>query len=245
MSILYFQIVNLKTKTIIGNYIPQELDNSSLRTSIETKSQDLISRFKLENGIEKNVFNFQTLSDKKIDIIYSITNSGILYLAFVEILSFHLESFNENTIFELFEEIDNQSIKTNIEKNGKLSNVGQQNLKFSIEKYQSSYFSNSGIHNNSGLIEEAPKDNKIKVVNDRINDVKNDMQQNVKNMITNINDINEMEGKSVAIKDSSFQFRRNSMNLENKMRKNACKNKIILGAVIGVIVLILFWVFIK
>ena len=35
------------------------------------------------------------------------------------------------------------------------------------------------------------------------------MKQNVKNMITNINDINEMEGKSVAIKDTSFQFRRN------------------------------------
>ena len=246
MSILLLQIINLKTKSEIGTYRPLELNNSSLKDSIEKKSLEIASRIKLENGIEKNVVNFQTLNDKKIDVIYSLTNNGILYIAFVEILYFHLESFKDETIFELFEEIDNQSIKTNIEKSGKLSMVGQQNLKFAIEKYQNAYFSSSGIHNTSGLIEEAPpQKSKINAVNEQINDVKNDMKENVKNMITNVQDINEMEGKSVAIKDSSFQFRRNSLALEKKMKSNVLRNRIILVVSIVIALIILFYVFIK
>ena len=68
------------------------------------------------------------------------------------------------------------------------------------------------------------------------------MKNNVKNMITNIQDINEIENKSVAIKDTSFQFRRDSLALENKMKKNARRNKIILAiAVIIVLVLIIYY----
>ena len=246
MSILFLQIFNLKTKTEVGNYQQLELNNSSLKESIKNKSQELTNKLKLENGIEKNVINFQTLSDKKIDIIYSITTGGILYIAFVEILSFHLESFKEESIFELFEEIDNQSIKTNIEKSGQLSMVGQQNLKFAIEKYQNTYFSNNTIQNTSGLIEEAPpQKSKINAVNEQINDVKNDMKENVKNMIANVQDINEMEGKSVAIKDSSFQFRRNSLALEKKMRNSVFRNRIILIISVSLAILILFYIFIK
>ena len=246
MSILFFQIINLKNKTEIGNYTPLELNNSTLKESIEKKSQEITDKLKLENGIEKNVVNFQTLSDKKIDIVYSLTNNGILYIAFVEILSLYLETFKEESIFELFEEVDNQSIKTNIEKNGKLSMVGQQNLKFAIEKYQNTYFTSSGIHNTSGLIEEAPpQKSKINAVNEKINDVKNDMKENVKNMITNIQDINEMEGKSVAIKDTSFQYRKNSLALEKKMKCGVLRNRIILVVSISIALFILFYIFIK
>ena len=246
MSILFFRIVNLKNKIVIGTYKPLELNNSSLIDSIEKKSQELTNQIKLENGIEKKVINFQTTNDKKIDIIYYLTNNGILYIAFVEILSYHLESFKEESIFELFEEVDNKSIKSNIEKNGKLSMVGQQNLKFAIEKYQNTYFTSSGIHNTSGLIEEAPpQKSKINAVNEQINDVKNDMKENVKNMITNIQDINEMEGKSVAIKDSSFQFRRDSLSLEKKMKRNVLRNRIILIVSVVLVLILIFYIFIK
>ena len=69
------------------------------------------------------------------------------------------------------------------------------------------------------------------------------MQNNVKNMMVNIQDINEIENKSAAIKDTSFQFRKDSLALEKKMRKNAFRNKIILTVVV-IIILSLFIYFI-
>ena len=112
-----------------------------------------------------------------------------------------------------------------------------------MEKYQNSFFAGNEFASNPSLIEEAPKDNKIAVINDQIKGVQNDMKNNVKNMITNIQDIHEMENKAVAIKDTSFQFRKDSLALEQKMRRNALRNKIILTVVV-IIILALFIYFI-
>ena len=158
-------------------------------------------------------------------------------------MSVYLDNFKDESIFEFIEEIDNQGIKSNIDKSGKLNNIGKQNLKFSVEKYQNSFFAEKDFATNPSLIEEAPKDNKIAVINEQIKGVQNDMKNNVKNMVVNIQDINEMENKSSVIKDASFQFRKDSLALEKKMKKNYFRSKIILTIVI-VTVLALFIYFI-
>ena len=246
MSILYICISNQKSQSIIGSYNPVEINNSSLKDQIENKVNELVSKLKAEEGPEKNVVNFQTLSDKKIDLYYSLLNKGILYIVFVELLSIYLENFKEDSIFELIEQIESQNIKLNVDKNGKLTNIGKQNLKFAVEKYQNSFFSRSDLPSNPSLIEEAPpQDNKIAVINEQIRGVSNDMKNNVKNMITNINDINEIENKSVAIKDSSFKFRRDSLALEKKMKKNAWRNRIILIVVVVVVLCLVIYYMVK
>jgi len=246
MSILYICISNQKSQSIIGSYNPVEINNSSLKDQIENKVNELVSKLKAEDGPEKNVVNFQTLSDKKIDLYYSLLNKGILYIVFVELLSIYLENFKEDSIFELIEQIESQNIKLNVDKNGKLTNIGKQNLKFAVEKYQNSFFSRSDLPSNPSLIEEAPpQDNKIAVINEQIRGVSNDMKNNVKNMITNINDINEIENKSVAIKDSSFKFRRDSLALEKKMKKNVWRNRIILIVVVVVVLCLVIYYMVK
>ena len=241
MSILYICIINQNKQSILGSYNPIEIENSTLKSQMENKINELKNKIKPENGIEKNVINFQTLSDKVINLYYSLLNNGFLYIIFVEILSLYLESFKDDSIFELIGQIETQGVKLNVDNSGKLNNVGRQNLKFSIEKYQNTFFSKNELR--TSLIEEAPpQDKKIAVINEQIKGVSNEMKNNVKNMITNIQDINEIENKSVAIKDTSFQFRRDSLALENKMKKNARRNKIILViAVIIVISLIIYY----
>ena len=134
MSILYICIANQNNKSIIGSYNPIEIDKSSLKDSIEKKVAEITNRINPENGVEKNCINFQTSSEKIINIYYSLINKGILYIVFVEILSLYLDNFKDETIFELIEEIDNQGIKSNIDKSGKLNTIGKQNLKFAVEK---------------------------------------------------------------------------------------------------------------
>ena len=69
------------------------------------------------------------------------------------------------------------------------------------------------------------------------------MKNNVINIMNNMNDINEIENKSEVIKDNSFRFRKDSLALEKKMRKNALRNKIILTVVV-IIILAIFIYFI-
>ena len=167
MSIIYICISNQKTQKIIGSYNPVEIENSTLKNQMESKAYELISKLKIENGIEKNVVNFKSLSDKKIDLYYSLLNNGFLYIIFVEVFSIYLEAFKEDSIFELIEQIDSQGIKLNVDKSGKFTSAGKQNLKFVIEKYQNSFFSRNDIERNHSLIEEAPpQDNKIAVINE-------------------------------------------------------------------------------
>jgi hypothetical protein len=48
MSILFLQIVNLEDKQVIGTYESNELNNSSVKIEIETKSKELIPKSKLK-----------------------------------------------------------------------------------------------------------------------------------------------------------------------------------------------------
>ena len=83
------------------------MEKSSLKDSIEKKALELINKINPENGPEKNRINFQTSSDKIINIYYNLINKGILYIVFVEIMSVYLDNFKDESIFELIEEIDN------------------------------------------------------------------------------------------------------------------------------------------
>ena len=216
MSILFLQISNLENKNVIGTYLPEDMQNSSLKEELEKKSNEVLNSIAVNNETKKRGMDFKTVKDKAIKIFYYTTTSGILYLSFIEIALLDLPKFEENNVYDLFLNLENQNIKKLVDDNGKLSNVGMQNLKFSIEKYQQTNDTDDA------------QTQKISLINDHINDVKNNMKENVKNMMTNMQDMNEIEGKSVTIKDTSLRFKQDSKGLENRMRRNFYRNLIIL-----------------
>jgi hypothetical protein len=240
MSILFLQIINLEDKTVIGTYESNELNNSSIKIEIETKSKELISQIKTENISVKKSLNFKNEKNGTIDIYYLSTNNGTLYLSFVEVTASMSKSFKDNYIYELLENMETQNIKKFVGDDDKLSNVGLQNLKMSIENYHNTY-----NYGNESLIDDDPQSHKISIINSQINDVKNDMKENVKNMITNMQDMNEIEGKAVNIKDSSFQFQRDSKTVENKMRRMSCRNSILLFVLISALWCYILYIFMK
>ena len=241
MSILYFQIINLETQNIIGVYEHPELKNTSLKKELEDKFKELIPTIQTVNKSIKNHFNFKNDSNKTIEIYYLSTNSGTLYLSFIELTSESSKTFKDNYVYELLENIDSQNIKKFVNDDDKLTNVGLQNLRMSIDNYHNTYNYDSG----ESLIEDDPQSNKISIINNQINDVKNDMKENVKNMMNNMNNMNEIEGKSVSIKDTSFQFQRDSKNLENKMKKAAVRNKVILFITFTALLTLVIYILVK
>jgi hypothetical protein len=239
MSILFLQIIDLEEKEIIGTYENNKLNNSSLKNEIESKSKELISQIKAESlSVKKNI-NFKKEENETIDIYYLSTNN-ILYLSFIKITSSYSKTFKDSYIYELLENLESQNVTKFVGDDGKLSNVGLQNLKISIDNYHNTY-----NYGKESPIDSIPQSKKISAINSQINDVKNDMKENVKNMITNMQDMNEIEGKAVNIKDSSFQFQRDSKNLENKMSRINCRNRILVFVVISFLWIIILYILIK
>ena len=231
MSIVYLQIVDVDSKETLGIYEKSDLKDDKLKKEIQDKCKELISQIKTEILSSKKHLDFKKLDNKSIEIYYLSTNNGTLYISFLELTEKTSKEFKDNYIYEFLENIESQNLKKLVDDNGKLSKAGHQNLKMAIENYHNTY--NIG---NENLIDDDPQSNKISIINNHINDVKNDMKENVKNMMNNMNDMNEIEGKSVSIKDTSLQVRRDSKDLENKMRRAALRNKIIIGIVIVAIV---------
>ena len=64
-------------------------------------------------------------------------------------------------------------------------------------------------------------------------------------MMTNMQEMNEIEGKSVSIKDTSFQFQKDSKALENKMKRAALRNKILLFVAVATFLAIVIYIFLK
>ena len=148
-SIYYFLIANQVTGKEIGTF----LDNSDNRNNINDFNQ-IISKSKellhSNNTLLKGKRNKYTLEFH--NIYYMITASDTFYLAAVRKNSLYCKQ--ENLIFELMEDIDYQGIKKLVDRNGELTNVGKQNLKFSIEKYtESNKTKLSSNSNNNGLFE--------------------------------------------------------------------------------------------
>lgn len=226
MSIIYLQIVDVDSKETLGVYEQPGLKDDKLKKEIEDKSKEIISQIKTEILSIKRHLNFKKETNKSIEIYYLSTNNGTLYLSFIELNEKTSKIFKDNYIFEFLENIESKNMKKLVDDDGKLSKAGHQNLKIEIENFHNTY--NIG---NKTLIDDDPQSNKISIINNHINDVKNDMKENVKNMMNNMQDMNEIEGKSVSIKDTSFQFQRGSKELENKMRLAALRNKIIMGIV--------------
>ena len=229
-QIYYFLIGDYHKKIELGHYICED-------ESISEKDKDyIISKAKetYTNFGEKDLGSkeYKILENNIYSIFYLITSSGTFYLSIVSIQSIYMDQ--NNLMFEFFEDIEHQGIKKLVDNNsGKLSRVGIQNLKFSIE------------NNNIKMKSNNSDENKIKNLNNTINDINNEMKNSVKNMIVSVNEMNNLDSKSAEIKDISYKFQQGSYDIEKKMRRRNLLFKIALGAIglVGICILIKLIIF--
>ena len=131
-----------------------------------------------------------------------------------------------------------------VNKNGELTNVGKQNLRFTIDKKQSELVEQKD-EVTSDLFESKNSDssiNKISFLNTQINDIQKDVKLSVKNMLNNVNDMREIDNKSEQIKDTSYKFKQDAANLERKLR---CRKYLMKGIFYGLLSLPVIYVLYK
>ena len=248
-SIYYFLIANMHTQKEIGTFVDNSVNGNTITdfNNIVGKSKEILHSKEILQSFNRR--NRMILENH--NIYYIVTNTNTFYLAAVRKDSKYCE--NENLVFELIEDIEHQGIKKLVDKNGELTNVGRQNLKFSIEKYQETNRSRLGSSGNMtifdttnsiSLTERNDQISKISSLNSQIGEIKNEMKQNVQNMISNVGEMQDLDSKSARIKDTSLEFRNNSLDLEKKAKWSQYKMKIIIITTILIVVgFILFLIF--
>ena len=219
-QIYYFLIGDYHKKSELGYYL---CDDNSIT---EKDKQYIISKATetYTNFAEKDVGSKEckVLDNNLFSIFHLITSSGTFYLSIASINSIYMDQ--NNLMFEFFEDIEHQGIKKLVDNNtGKLSRVGIQNLKFSVEN------NNNKMKN---MNNDGTEGNKIQNLNNQINDINNEMKNSVKNMIVSVNEMHTLNSKSVEIKDMSEKFQQGAYDIERKMRGRKLLIKIALGVIV-------------
>jgi hypothetical protein len=238
-------IGDFQSKKEIGNMLDSSIE------SIDIKEHNLVLSNSKEiflNSSEENIKNKKNLIQiEKFKIYFTLKNNGTFYLACIlhtDQEEKSLEEKKQKLIFDLIDDVDNQNIKKMVNKNGELTNVGKQNLRFTIDKKQSE-LTEQKDEMNSDLFESKNSDssiNKISFLNTQINDIQKDVKLSVKNMLNNVNDMREIDNKSEQIKDTSYKFKQDAANLERKLR---CRKYLMKGIFYGLLSLPVIYVLYK
>ena len=248
LNLYYFMIGDFNTHKEIGNIADNSNDSYTINdyNTVLSNSKEIFLHSS-ENKI-KNRKNLLTIP--KFKIYFTLKNNGTFYLACIkndENEDKALEEKKEKLIFDLIDDVDNQNIKKLVNKNGELTNVGKQNLKFTIEKKEKELFEEKDDFN-SDILKRSNSDqsiNKITFLNNQLNDIQKDMKLSVKNMISNVNEMKEIDFKSAQIKDTSFKFQQDAANLERKLKCRKYLMKIAFFSLLGIPVIYILYKFFK
>jgi len=85
-----------------------------------------------------------------------------------------------------------------------------------------------------------PGNDKLNSAFQRIDEVKGKMQENLKHIIENQDDVNQMEKNSQNIQQSAFEIRSNARKLEMEARKRRCRLMAMIASIFVVVLIIIF-----
>ena len=130
MSVYYLIIADKPSNKILGEYCDVSQGGSIQEfNTVKAKGQELFA-----STTETQTQNSST-ELTNFTLYYILTSSNTFY--YVAVNKKLQEVVKSNMIFELIEDLEHQGIKLQVDKvnEGQFSSVGQQNLKFTIDKY--------------------------------------------------------------------------------------------------------------
>ena len=237
--ICYFMLGNYYKHKEIGTYYDETYTNCSsadLETIISTSNTILNDNKQLKSRNKEILQNF--------NIYYTVTISDTLYLAATK--KENPLNDEENVIFKLFSTIESQGIRKLTDKNGELTKIGKQNLKFCISKCEeNNNKQNSSILDFFSMSKEREQDNsKISLLSTHLNEIQDTVRDGFKSLINNVENMQDLDDKSEQIKDSSFKFQQDAAILERKIRCRKIATRVIIIAVVAAInIMILYFIF--
>ena len=210
MSIKYLLIGNPDDCEEIGHY-PE-------RGASKTTAKEANKIFKKlsESGIQTKDLRNKVDNRGKGYYYFTINSKNIFYLILGD------NNLKERDAFGLMDELQNENIPLMIDsKSGKLNLEGKKKLKEMVEDF------------------EKNKSNKIQGIQNEVDQVKDVMKNNIKNMYNNVEDVEIMEKKADELRVGAEEYNKSAVKLKRTTWWQNCKWWIILIAVIVLLIIII------
>ena len=168
----------------------------------------------------KNLNERNKIVSKHENYYFTFCLPYLVYLVLVN------NEYPERYVFELIQKVNDEKIPTMINDDTKeLNPSGRQELKKLISEFQD------------------PRNiSKIADLQNDVNSVKADMRNNINKMVENVDDVNQLQEKSEALRFESIEYKQNSYDIRRFTFWQNFKLWIILGGVILLLVIILIWI---
>ena len=210
MSIKYLLIGNPDDCEEIGHY-PE-------RGASKTTAKEANKIFKKlsESGIQTKDLRNKVDNRGKGYYYFTINSKNIFYLILGD------NNLKERDAFGLMDELQNENIPLMIDsKTGKLNLEGRKKLKEMVEDF------------------EKNKSNKIQGIQNEVDQVKDVMKNNIKNMYNNVEDVQIMQQKADELRVVGEEYNKSAVKLKRTTWWQNCKWWIILIAVIVLLIIII------
>jgi len=157
------------------------------------------------------------ITSKNENYYFTFCHPDLIYLILVN------NEYPERYVFELIQKINDEKIPTMVnDETRELNPSGRQSLKQLIDVYQD------------------PKNvSKIADIQSDVNSIKVDMRKNINKMVESVDDVNQLQEKSAALKLESNEYKQSSVEVRRLTWWQNFKMWIILGGVVLLLIIIL------
>jgi hypothetical protein len=171
----------------------------------------------------KNLNERNKIVSKHENYYFTFCLPYLVYLVLVN------NEYPERYVFELIQKVNDEKIPTMINDDTKeLNPSGRQELKKLISEFQD------------------PRNiSKIADLQSDVNSVKADMRNNINKMVENVDDVNQLQEKSEALRFESIEYKQNSYDIRRFTFWQNFKMWIILGGIILILIIILIIVIVS
>ena len=165
----------------------------------------------------KKIDERNKITSKNENYYFTFCHPDLIYLILVN------NEYPERYVFELIQKINDEKIPTMVnDETRELNPSGRQALKQLIDVYQD------------------PKNiSKIADLQSDVNSIKVDMRKNINKMVESVDDVNQLQEKSAALKFESTEYKQNSVEVRRLTWWQNFKMWIILGGIVLLLIIIL------
>ena len=206
---------------LIGDSSTNKIITEFTAGNAQSKTKKEINQIfnKLCKSTNKKLDERNKITSKEENYYFTFCRPDLIYIILAH------NQYPERYIFELIQKINEENIPTMVnDETRELNPSGRQALKQLIDVYQD------------------PKNiNRLSDIQSDVDSIKVDMKQNINKMVENVEDVNDLQNKSEALKMETSDYQKNAVEIKQITWWQNFKLWLIIGGVVLLLILLIIW----
>ena len=206
---------------LIGDSSTNKIITEFTAGNAQSKTKKEINQIfnKLCKSTNKKLDERNKITSKDENYYFTFTRPDLIFIILAQ------NDYPERYIFELIQKINEENIPTMVnDETRELNPSGRQALKQLIDVYQD------------------PKNmNRLSDIQSDVDSIKVDMKQNINKMVENVEDVNDLQNKSEALKMETSDYKKNAVEIKQITWWQNFKLYLIIGGVVLLLILLIIW----